>query len=136
MTKERVKEYLEFAIVALSKHQPNLFIFSDETNQSEWNIAHHYANEISAIFRNYDCDVELIKPNLDSRRPDITIHERGKNERNFLVIELKRSLDDVHDDEIKIRDWWFSDSLHYQYGAMVVINDFGNSSVKVFSNET
>jgi hypothetical protein len=134
MDENQVRKLLEFAIIALSKHQSNLFESTNETHQSEWNIAHHYANEVSLIFKDHDCDVEMIKPNYDTKRPDIIIHKRGTHERNFLVIEVKRDVDGIPTDIDKIKDWWFRTPLKYEYGAVVMLKDFVNAEVYVIKN--
>lgn len=69
--------------------QPDLFTFTSQTNQTEWNLAHHLADEVHKEFPDLHCDVDVIKPNLDRKRPDIVLHRRGTHESNFLVVELK-----------------------------------------------
>ena len=134
MDENRIKELLEGAIALLSERQPTLFEFTSETNQTEWNVVHHYAKEVSALFPNHDCDVDVSKPNLNNKRPDIVIHKRGTHDLNFLVIEVKRDQDGVSEDIEKIREWWFRQPLQYQYGAVVMIGGYETISVTVVKN--
>jgi len=134
MDDNRIKELLEGAIISLSEHHPTLFEFTSATHQTEWNIAHHYANEVSALFSDYDCDVDISKPNLNNKRPDIVVHRRGTHESNFLVIEVKRDRNDVPEDLQKIRDCWFHEPLRYEYGAVVMIDGYENTSVTLIKS--
>ena len=134
MNKDQIKELLEGAINILLENQPNLFEFTSETNQTEWNIAHHYAIEVHKMFLDYECDLDISKPNLGDRRPDIVIHRRGTHDSNFLVIEVKRSQRDVASDLEKIKSFWFTPHLQYEFGAVVVIEEGGNNSVIVVKN--
>ncbi len=136
MTKEKIKNILEKAGKDMLSNQPTLFEFSSETHQSEWNLGHHLANEISKVFTDYDCDLDIIKSNYDNKRPDIIFHKRGSQEDNFLVIELKRYMGDMKSDLDKIKNYWFSEPLSYQFGASVVITDDQRIVVEVIKNVT
>jgi len=130
-----IREELERAIEALFNNQPNIFDFTSETNQTEWNLAHHLANEICRknTFSRFDCDLEVTKPNLDRKRPDIIFHRRGNNDHNFLVVEMKRNgdLTETADDEQKIKEYWFDERLRYKFGAVVNIHSDKTFEVKV-----
>lgn len=125
------------AIKALAEDQPDLFRLTAETHQTEWNLAHHLANEIQEVFPGYRCDLELVKPNEEKRRPDIVVHRRGTNEANILVVEVKLdgSKADVGRDAEKIRNHWFRAPLRYAFGAVVNLRTGGRDSVDVFKNE-
>jgi hypothetical protein len=134
-----VEKLIRDAIANLFAHQPDFWDFTSATNQTEWNIAHHLANELHAMLRHYHCDIDVSKPNLDSRRPDIVIHRRGRHNQNFLVVEVKRNANNVEDDIDKIRHWWFAPPLRYHFGAVVAIPDGAaavNAFVRVFANPT
>ena len=136
MNEAIIKEGLKRAIKALFNNQPNIFEFTSETIQTEWNIAHHLANEIKKIFADHDCDLDVIKSNLERRRPDIIFHKRGTHEFNFLVIEVKRDgrLAEIEDDKEKIKLYWFGNRLKYQYGAVINIKNDKSYQVEAFEN--
>lgn len=67
MNEADLKRDLEQAAGNLLKKQPDFFKFTSETNQSEWN-AHHLATEVSGLFPHLSCDLDVIKPNYDSKR--------------------------------------------------------------------
>ncbi len=62
-TATTIKERLKRAVEALFTNQPNIFQFTSETGQTEWNLAHHLANEIhkDKAFSTLDCDLEVTK---------------------------------------------------------------------------
>jgi hypothetical protein len=137
MNSDQIEKLIKEAVANLFAHQPDFWDFTSATNQTEWNIAHHLANELHAMQRHYHCDLDVSKPNMDARRPDIILHRRGRHNQNFLVIEVKRHVGDVEDDIVKIRDWWFSRPLLYHFGAVVAVPDGaepGDCFVSVFSN--
>lgn len=135
---EQIKIILKKALDNLYKAQPDLNEFSSETNQTEWNLAHHYANEIIKFFPGYSCDLDVIKRNLNNKRPDIIIHKRGVNTNNLLVIELKKNgrRNAIEFDIDKIKSDWFGEHLNYNYGAVVnCYTDDRNDQIVVFKNE-
>jgi len=134
MTTEEIKTKLEIALRRLHDSQPDLFAFTPDTNQTEWNLTHHLASEIHRAFPDHHCDVDVAKPNFHNRRPDIIVHWRGTHESNLLVIELKRAQKDAPEEIEKIKNFWFQSPLNYQYGAVIVVND-ENSKVVVIQNE-
>ena len=90
MNEAELKSAIGQAIAKLFEHQPNIFEFTPETGQTEWNLAHHLAVELSALFPGLDHDLDVTKRNYGDRRPDIIFHKRGTHESNFLVVEVKR----------------------------------------------
>src|SRR5262245_38994857 len=137
MNSDQIEKLIRDAIANLFAHQPDFWDFTAATNQTEWNIAHHLANELHAILRHYHCDLDVSKPNFDSKRPDIILHRRGRHNHNFLVIEVKRHAGDVGDDIDKIHNSWFYPPLQYHFGAVVAIPDGGDAAesfVAVFAN--
>lgn len=76
MKRDELNRILEAAVYNLLQNQPNLFDFTSETNQTEWSLAHHLANEIHRFFPELDCDLDVTKSNYDNRRPDIIFHKR------------------------------------------------------------
>jgi hypothetical protein len=137
MNSDQIEKLIKEAIANLFAHQSEFWDFTSATNQTEWNIAHHLANQLHAMQRHYHCDLDVSKPNMDARRPDIILHRRRRHNQNFLVIEVKRHVGDVDYDIVKIRDWWFSPPLLYHLGAVVAVPDgaeLGDCFVSVFTN--
>ena len=136
MSEADLKSTLEEAIAKLFEHQPNIFEFTPETGQTEWNLAHHLAIEISALFPGLDHDLDVTKRSYGNRRPDIIFHKRGTHESNFLVIEVKRdgSPRAIAEDVEKIKGYWFRAPLHYEYGATINVLTDGKHEIQVFKN--
>lgn len=133
---ESVDDLVRRAVKWLLDDEPTLFDFTSETNYTEWNIAHHLAIELGDLFDDYDCDIDVIKVNLDNQRPDIIIHERGTHERNLLVVEVKRHEVDLDADICKIEDNFFGRRLNYRFGAAVAIDKDTEPVIRVFENES
>ncbi len=145
--KQAVKELLEKAAKSLFDHQPDIYEFTPESGETEWNIAHHYANEVSKLLPAFACDVEITKtPQYDDegrKRPDIILHKRRMHDGNFLVIELKlkrqeqlvETLDSK--DAKKIKEHWFREKFRYTFGAQVNFKEGDRSKfkVRVFENK-
>ena len=109
------------SIKNLFKNQPNIFNFTSETHNSEWNVSHHLAFEIQKYLSWLDHDVELIKKNHENRRPDIVFHKRGINKLNFLVVEVKTS-SEISEDIDKIKENFIDRRLEYKFGVAIKIN--------------
>lgn len=136
MNKKTIKEILEDAVENLFKDQPDIFEFTSDTGQTEWNLAHHLSIEIHKSFPWFDCDLEVTKGGFENRRPDIIFHQRGTHDHNFLVIETKRNGTprDRSDDLEKIERYWFADPLCYRFGAAVNLNETQTYEVAVLEN--
>jgi len=132
-----IESLLNKAVENLYRNQPNFSVFTSETGQTEWNIAYHLANEIHVLFPDYDCDLDVTKRNFKKQRPDIIIHARGRHDKNFLVIEIKRDgmVKKIDADIRKIKDDWFREPLCYEFGAMVVLYGETQPDVMVFENK-
>lgn len=125
------------AIKSLLKNQPNLFELTSETGQTEWNLAHHVANEIGKFFPWLDYDLDVIKLNFGDKRPDIIFHKRGTHQYNLLVIEVKRNGNpkEIDSDKQKIEQYWFQPPLKYDFGAVINIgNNTLDPYILVFKN--
>ncbi len=133
MNEDQIKSKLTEALSRLYENQVNLFAFTSQTHQTEWNLVNHLANEVRNIFPEFDCDVDVIKPNLGNKRPDIILHKRGTHSSNFLVIEVKRSESELAGDLDKTRQSWFGSELNYQFGAVIAIMD-NSFIIKVIKN--
>jgi hypothetical protein len=136
MDEAKIKEKLKAAVEALFTNQPNLFEFTSETGQTEWNVAHHLAIEVHKNFPGLDCDLDIVKVNLEKRRPDIIFHKRGTHKSNFLVIEVKRDglPAEIRGAKEKIRSSWFGDRLNYRFGAVINIKGDKTCQIEVFQN--
>lgn len=137
-TKELIalKETLQSAVSNLFEHQLNIFAFTSETGQTEWNLTHHLAVELHPFFSKLDCDVDVTKRSYGDRRPDIIFHKRGSHESNYLVVEVKKDGDphEVEADIAKIDDFWFKDPLRYRFGAVIDLRSDGHHRIEVFEN--
>jgi hypothetical protein len=136
MSPEHVLAIIEKAAKTLFENQPNIFDFTSETAQTEWNLAHHLAVELHRLFPNFDCDLDVTKRNLGNRRPDIILHKRGTHKSNFLVIEVKRDghAADLKADTEKVADYWFPKPLKYQFGAVIDLRSDKTYGVQLFQN--
>jgi hypothetical protein len=138
LDKTALKEVLKRAVKRLFETQPNIFSFTSETGQTEWNLAHHLANEIhkDQILSTFDCDLDVTKRNLGMKRPDIIFHRRCTHFENVLVVEMKRNGNQLQvcEDIEKIKQDWFGAKLHYQFGAVINIRHDKSYDVSVFSN--
>ena len=104
--------------------EPTLSRYTSETDETEWNLAFHYAAELRRWLPWLDCDFDVSKRNLDRERPDIIFHRRKTHALNFLVIEVKRerSRKAVPADLDQIRDRWFA-RMGYRFGASVILDE-------------
>ncbi|MBI2596774.1 hypothetical protein HYW41_01335 [Candidatus Daviesbacteria bacterium] len=136
MNQKKIEETIGKAIYNLFDKQPNIFSFTSQTHQTEWNLGHHLAEEISDLWPEFDCDVDVVKTNFANNRPDIILHKRGKQSDNFLVIELKKddTSNELGDDTRKIQQEWFQTPLLYKWGAIININSDKTYYIKVFKN--
>lgn len=136
LTRDIIKGILRSAVAKLYQKEPDINCFSSETGQTEWNLAAHLAPEICKYFNGYSYDIDVVKPHLGNRRPDIIIHKRGTNTQNLLVVEVKRNGSPTATDEDadKIREHWFSVRLAYKFGATINLTTDQQPGVEVFEN--
>lgn len=137
MNDSELKSILEKAVANLFERQPNIFEFTPETGQTEWNLTHHLAVELHAFFPSLDHDLDVLKRGYDNMRPDIVFHKRGTHTSNFLVVEVKSDGNphDIEADMEKIHVHWFREPLRYQFGAVVNLRTSGKHQIQVFKNE-
>lgn len=135
--KDELETILNKAWLSMNDKQKNLFKLTKDSHQSEWNIAHHFANEIHEFFPYFDCDLELPKVAVLWKRPDIILHKRGDHSHNFLVIELKYndSFIQTERDTQKITDYWFQKPYKYAFGAVGDIHQPGESHFMALKND-
>lgn len=126
MNRAQIEQILIKSWEKLKADQPDFGRFGVDTSQHELNIAHHYANYVFQYLgdasTNLSCDFDVLKSNI-GKRPDIIFHERGTNDNNLLVLELKlngRHIQATH--ELKrIQEDWFG-IFHYKFGAYLNID--------------
>jgi hypothetical protein len=116
----------------LFDHQPDIFSFTHQTGETEWNLGHHLANEIHKYIFWLNCDLDLTKANYSNRRPDIVFHKRGTHALNFLVVELKQHSASSGEDIRRIKEDWMGSNLHYRFGASINISNMTEYKVIVF----
>ncbi len=122
-----IRAMVDSSVKNLLNSQSDILKFTNETSPTEWNLSHHFANELKKYLFWLDHDLDVTKRNYDNKRPDIIFHKRGCNALNFLVVEMKRKEHDKASDINKIQRDWMDEPLAYSYGAYVNIwapNDF------------
>jgi hypothetical protein len=127
-----LRRILYSALKNLFDNQPNIFDFTSQTGQTEWNLAHHLANEIHKYIFWLDHDLDVTKRYIDNKRPDIIFHKRGINELNFLVIEVKFRNKSIQKDVEKIQEDWMGEQLNYRFGASIKILSKDKYEIIVF----
>jgi len=120
----------------LFDNQPDIFDFTHQTGETEWNLVHHLANEIRKYIFWLDHDIDLTKRYFDSKRPDIIFHKRGITTLNFLAIEIKHRGADTSEDRWRVRNLWMCEPLRYRIGTSIKIIDRRTYDVSVFGNDT
>ena len=137
MDEKQLEETVRRAATNLFEHQPNMFDFTSETNQTEWNLAHHLAVGIHQFFPDLDCDVDVIKVNLERKRPDSSSIDEAAKTTSWLLKSKEtvttgtRSLPSK-DPGILVR--WFGERLHYQFGATVNLRENKTFGIEVIRN--
>src|SRR5882762_9967160 len=119
MTREEASTLVNYAIDQLVAHEPILL----ELNVTERALSHHLACYMAARVpaplsvdceynRHFDDPKRLNLPHRNSLDreirattvfPDIIVHERNSDNRNLLVLEIKKPGEDIAYDEIKLR---------------------------------
>lgn len=113
------------ALKNMFRNQPDLSLFTSQTEEREPNLSFHLANELWPYLFWLNCDFDVTKPNMGRRRPDIIFHRRGTHLFNALVVEVKREQNPVgvKGDLSKIQKYWFQAPLAYCFGASVLLNE-------------
>jgi len=111
--------------------------FTEDTNETEWNLSNHLATAIEGYLPELRRDVEPNKPRAGGRRPDIVFHRRGVHRFNYLVIEVKKdgSKPAVLRDAVKIRLYWFRAPYRYRFGATINLLSSRTAEIQVFKND-
>ena len=143
MKRDEIPKIVEKALDRLIAEQPVLL----DLGVTERALSHHLAQCISALVPAvYDVDVEYNRHFADSKRlnlpprkaldrelrattvfPDILVHCRNTDEKNLLVLELKKPGEDLEYDELKLRA--FRNELGYPHTAHVILGRNGNGEI-------
>lgn len=122
------------SISKLFYNQPDILNHTLQTTMTEWNFAHHLANEIAKYIFWLNHDIDVVKRNYSNRRPDIIFHKRTTNVFNFLVIEIKIG-GNIKQDITRVRDEWMKGSLNYRFGASISVEAKNNWKLIVFDKK-
>ena len=119
----------------------------DSKHISELSISHKLGHYLALLITEYDVDCEYNRNKDDKKnmgkshiRPDIIIHERGSNEHNLVVIEIKPwwNSDDTLYDEKKLEFLTSTDcDFKYKYGLSLIIKENReDTEVKIYIDGT
>lgn len=135
MNREEISDVVEKALDLLISEQPELL----DLDVTERALSHYLANYIAMLIpTEYNVDVEYNRHGHDPKRlylpprdaldrelrattvfPDILVHKRNNDEKNLLVLEMKKIGEDMAYDELKLKA--FRNELGYIHTAHVVI---------------
>jgi len=135
MDRSEISKVVEGAINLLIAEQSALL----NLDVTERALSHHLARYIATLVpEGYDVDIEYNRHFADPKRlnlpsrnaldrelrattvfPDILVHCRNTDEKNLLVLELKKPGEDLEYDEIKLRA--FRRELGYPHTAHVIL---------------
>jgi len=123
--KELLGSLIFSALSNLFERQPDLSLFTSQTDEREPNLSFHFANEMWPYLFWLSCDFDVTKPEMKRQRPDVIFRRRAVHLLNFLVLEVKRRSNPlgIRDDLAKIKEYWFCDPLAYCFGASVLIDE-------------
>jgi hypothetical protein len=133
---ERIKEKVYGALDLLRLH--DYYLLKEDIN--ERTITHKLAEHLQHYFYSYNVDCEYNRNinELDSLKkiriskteksvfPDIIVHKRGKNDKNLLIVELKKSTssESLDYDYLKLMSYTQQNTpntLNYQFGVFIKI---------------
>lgn len=132
--KDLIEIFLRKAVENLFENEPDIYEITEISIMTEWNLCHHLAIQLQQFFPEYDCDIEIIKPYYNRKRPDIILHHRGNHKNNFLVVEAKKDDEEgFEEDKDKMQKNWFKHPLSYKFGAVVNFKGLA-AEIEVFEN--
>lgn len=133
---EHIASLVFAALRNLFERQPDLSSFTPQTNEREPNLSFHFANELWPYLFWLNCDLDVTKPDMESKRPDVIFHRRGTHLLNVLVVEVKRRKNPVgvKGDLKKIKNYWFGGQLAYCFGASVLLDEVARTFSVVLSS--
>ena len=131
----RIAYYFENLLNNYSRYKKSSFNIDVEYNKNFDNLKRVYKNC-------YNCDNARCYINQSSYyidnyqspcKPDIILHERGSNDNNILVIEIKKCNNECKDDFAKLSAFTCNAS-DYKYKLGIYININNQPSYKYFKN--
>lgn len=151
---EHIDEFLSVLTIALDTlYYKDQYLINHESMRhtkdskhiSELSISHKLGHYLALLITEYDVDCEYNRNVADKKsmgeshiRPDIIIHKRGNNEKNFVVIEIKPwwNHDDMIKDEDKLAYLTNQDNeFKYKYGLSLIIEQSRlDDKAKIFEN--
>lgn len=151
---EHIDEFLSVLTIALDTlYYKDQYLINHESMRhtkdskhiSELSISHKLGHYLALLITEYDVDCEYNRNVADKKsmgesriRPDIIIHKRGNNEKNFVVIEIKPwwNRDDMIKDEDKLAYLTNQDNeFKYKYGLSLIIEQSRlDDKAKIFEN--
>jgi len=125
-----------------------LFFLQDhellERGVNERSISHKIAEHLQYVFRGYDVDCEYNRHGVEIKRagkkkrvfPDIVVHQRGSDEANILVLEVKKVNSKYYKNDVEKLKVLTGRQFRYKSGLLLVFNTEGKllSSVRCFQN--
>jgi hypothetical protein len=130
-----VAKILGSSVINLFTNQPDILAHTSQTTMTEWNFAHHLANEIAKYIFWLNNDIDVTKRNYRYRRPDIIFHRRGTHTLNFLVVEIKcnnNNESDINYDIRKIKKDWMQKTLSYRFGTSIIARSKNDWAITIF----
>ena len=144
MDRSLVATLVDTALSRLIDEQPELL----DLGVTERNLSHHLAIYIAQLVpEEYDVDVEYNRHGTDTKRlqlrqrqaldrelrattvfPDILVHKRNTDEKNILVLEMKKPGEDIEYDELKLRA--FREELGYLHAAHIILGRANGNIVR------
>lgn len=132
--KDLICKILCSSIKTLFVNQFDIFDFTHQTGETEWNLCHHLSTEISKYIFWLNHDIDLTKNYFNGKRPDIIFHKRGINALNYLAIEVKHRGASSSEDIRRIKKYWMGHPLNYRFGASVNITNLNKYKAIVFQD--
>lgn len=131
----RIAHYFENLLNHYSWYKKSSFNIDVEYNRN--------FDDSKQVYRNcHNCDIDRcyihqshykIDNYQSSCKPDIILHERGSNDNNILVVEIKISNDESKEDFAKLSAFTCNASV-YKYKMGIYINIDNQPSYKYFKN--
>jgi len=136
MTQQEMESYLNRALDALFESDAHLL----DANSSERSVTHLLAIHLMHEAPGFDVDCEYNRDGFDVKRlelservttdenteavtvfPDIVIHQRGTNDRNLLVVEVKKASSNIPPDYDIQKLKAFRRELKYAFAVHVTV---------------
>lgn len=140
MTKNDIQESLRRAPKQPSFEETARGQMTSDSDIRECHFVYHFANSLGQQFPDYTCDIEVAKPNLERKWPDIMIHRRGRHMDNPFVAHTKRNCrataQAIQCDICKTRSSFFCSTLRYRFGPLVILENCGRAATRWLEENT